>query len=436
MIMPYVTIHKPGHESSLDARGDYYIRVELTMIGSKYDVVIIGGGIIGLSTAMSLSKEFSNLKILIIEKEPHIAQHQTGHNSGVIHAGIYYPPGSRKANFCYQGSIALRAFCDRFDIKYEMCGKLIVATQESELPRLEELYRRGIANGVQRLEIIDRSRLYELEPHTAGIKAIFSPETGIVDYSQVSETYLEQFKGNGGTFFSDIRLVNITRDNHSLLLETSKGEILTKYLINCGGLHADKVARMMGIDLGVRIIPFRGEYFTIRASRRYLVNSLIYPVPDPGLPFLGVHFTKRITGEIEAGPNAVLALAREGYRKSKIELREIKGMLTYSGFWRMAFNHWKVGIKEQYRSTFKSVFLRSLQVLVPEIRSDDLVHPGSGVRAQAIDSMGRLIQDFHISETHNAIHVLNAPSPGATASLSIGKHIVNIARENFSLVAK
>lgn len=406
------------------------------MIEARYDIVIIGGGIIGLSTAMSLCKEFPNLNILVVEKESHIAKHQTGHNSGVIHAGIYYPPGSRKANFCYEGSLALRAFCDRFDIKYEMCGKLIVATKQSEIPRLEELYRRGIANGVRKLEMIDRRRLSELEPHAAGIKAIFSPETGIVDYSQVSEAYLAEFKRNGGTFLSETRLVNITRDNHSLLLETNKGEISSKHLINCGGLQADKVASMMGLDLGVRIIPFRGEYFTIRTSRRHLVNSLIYPVPDPDLPFLGVHFTKRITGEIEAGPNAVLAMAREGYKKSNIEVREMKEMLTYSGFWRMAFSHWKVGMKEQYRSTFKSVFLRSLQVLVPEVRSDDLIDPGAGVRAQAIDSKGRLIQDFNISETHDAIHVLNAPSPGATASLSIGKHIVSIAKENFSLAAK
>ncbi len=399
----------------------------------KYDIGVIGGGIIGLATAMRLAQEFPRYKVVVLEKEPEIAQHQTGHNSGVIHAGIYYAPGSQKANFCSTGGKLLRQFCDERGIPYEMCGKVIVATSESELPGLQELYRRGTANGAEGLEIIGPERLKELEPHAAGVKAIWSPNTGIIDYRRVASAYATEMRESGGDLFTGTQVMAIARRDGSLFLETSKGEVQARYIINCAGLHADKVARMMGVDIGVRIVPFRGEYFSIRPDRAHLVRGLIYPVPNPRLPFLGVHFTRRITGEVEAGPNAVLAFAREGYRKTSFNLGDVIGTLGYSGFWRMARTYWKTGVDEQYRSIFKKVFLRSLQTLVPEIQMEDLVEPGAGVRAQAVNRKGQLLQDFSIAETQNAIHVLNAPSPGATSSLTISRYIVDLARKSFSL---
>ncbi len=399
----------------------------------KYDIGVIGGGIIGLATAMRLAQEFPRYKVAVLEKESEIAQHQTGHNSGVIHAGIYYAPGSQKANFCSTGGKLLRQFCDERGIPYEMCGKVIVATSESELPGLQELYRRGTANGAEGLEVVSPERLKELEPHAAGVKAIWSPNTGIIDYRKVASAYATEMRESGGDLFTGTWVMSIARRDGSLYLETSKGELQTKYVINCAGLHADKVARMMGVDIGVRIVPFRGEYFSIRPDRAHLVRGLIYPVPNPRLPFLGVHFTRRITGEVEAGPNAVLAFAREGYRKTSFNLGDVIGTLGYTGFWRMARTYWKTGVDEQYRSIFKSVFLRSLQTLVPEIKMEDLVEPGAGVRAQAVNRKGQLLQDFSIAETQNAIHVLNAPSPGATSSLTISRYIVDLARKSFSL---
>ena len=403
------------------------------MDSRSYDIAIIGGGIIGLATAMKLTQQFPRKKVVVVEKETEVARHQTGHNSGVIHAGIYYAPGSQKANFCYAGSKALREFCDQKGIEYEMCGKLIVATNESEIPRLEELYLRGTANGVKGLEMVGKERLQEIEPHTVGVMALFSPDTGIIDYTKVSEAYAMEMRENGGDLLTNARLRRISRSDGRLLLETSRGELSAKFLVNCAGLHTDKVASMMGVDTGVRIIPFRGEYFTIRPERSHLVNGLIYPVPDPRFPFLGVHFTKRITGGVEAGPNAVLAFAREGYRKTNIDFGDSLKTLAYPGFWRMSLKHWKTGIQEQYRSAIKSVFVRSLQTLVPEILGSDLYEPGAGVRAQAVDRKGLLLQDFSIAETENAIHVLNAPSPGATASLTISQHIVDVAQKSFQL---
>lgn len=399
----------------------------------KYDIGVIGGGIIGLATAMRLAQEFPRYKVVVLEKEPEIAQHQTGHNSGVIHAGIYYAPGSQKANFCSTGGKLLRQFCDERGIPYEMCGKVIVATSESELPGLQELYRRGTANGAEGLEVIGPERLKELEPHAAGVKAIWSPNTGIIDYRKVASAYATEMRESGGDLFTGTQVMAIARRDGALFLETSKGEVQARYIINCAGLHADKVARMMGVDIGVRIVPFRGEYFSIRPDRAHLVRGLIYPVPNPRLPFLGVHFTRRITGEVEAGPNAVLAFAREGYRKTSFNLGDVIGTLGYTGFWRMARTYWKTGVDEQYRSIFKKVFLRSLQTLVPEIQMEDLVEPGAGVRAQAVNRKGQLLQDFSIAETQNAIHVLNAPSPGATSSLTISRYIVDLARKSFSL---
>ena len=403
-------------------------------VSAKYDIAVIGGGIIGLATAMRLSQEFPAQRTVVLEKEPGIAQHQTGHNSGVIHAGIYYAPGSQKANFCVTGGAMLRRFAAERGIAYEDCGKVIVAANEAELPGLDDVYQRGTANGVAGLEVIDGDRLRELEPHVSGVGAVLSPGTGIIDYVQVSQAYAEVMKENGGELLTGAKVVSIARRNgRRLHLETTRGEVSAKGIINCAGLHADKVAALMGMNVGVRIIPFRGEYLSLRPERAHLVNGLVYPVPDPRLVFLGVHFTKRIDGSVEAGPNAVLALAREGYGKTSFSLREMLGVLGFPGFWMMSLKYWKVGLYEEYRSLVKAAFVRSLQALVPEITGDDLYDPGAGVRAQAVDRKGRLLQDFSIAETEGAIHVLNAPSPGATSSLAISRYIVDLARKSFGL---
>lgn len=403
------------------------------MNSRSYDIGIIGGGIIGLATAMRLTQEYPGQKVVVIEKEAEVAQHQTGHNSGVIHAGIYYAPGSQKANFCSEGSGILREFCDERGIKYEMCGKLIVAINDSEIPRLEELFRRGTANGALGLELVGPERLREIEPHAAGVKAIWSPNTGIIDYKEVSEAYSTEMREAGGDLMNNALVKKITRSNGTIHVETTAGDITAKHLINCAGLHADKVASMMGVDTGVRIIPFRGEYYSLKPEKTSLINGLLYPVPDPSMPFLGVHFTKRVTGGVEAGPNAVLALKREGYSKTSFSLGDAMDTLTYPGFWRMSMKYWKIGFNEQYRSVMKGVFVKSLQTLIPEITGNDLHEPGAGVRAQAVDRKGQLLQDFSIAETENAIHVLNAPSPGATSSMAISRYIVDIAEKSFNL---
>ena len=395
----------------------------------NYDFVVVGGGIIGLATAMALGRENPNKTVAVLEKESEVAQHQTGHNSGVIHAGIYYPPGSKKADFCWTGSTMLRRFCDERGIRYEMCGKLIVATDDSEIPRLEELYRRGSANGVQGLKMVDAEGLRELEPHAAGVAAVHSPNTGIIDYMDVSRALVDEVVKGGGQVHTDAEVLRISEREGRVVVETRKGEVTATHLVNCAGLHADSVARAMGLDIDIRIVPFRGEYFTLKPDSAGLVNGLLYPVPDPKMPFLGVHFTKRITGGVEAGPNAVMALAREGYGKMDIDLRDMFGALRFPGFWRMAREHWLVGIKEQYRSLAKGAFLRSLQTLVPEIRMEDLSAPGAGVRAQAVDRRGKLLQDFSIVRTRRSVHVLNAPSPGATSCLAIGDHIAGLVAE-------
>ena len=399
----------------------------------NYDIAVIGAGIIGLATAMRLAQEYPRYKIIVLEKDGEVARHQTGHNSGVIHAGIYYAPGSQKANFCSIGGRELRRFCDERGIEYDMCGKVIVAINDEEVPRLEDLFERGTANGAEGLEMVGPERLAELEPYAAGVQAIFSPNTGIIDFKKVSQAYAIEFGENGGDLLLNTAVHGIARRDNRMYLETSRGEIAARHIINCAGLQADQVARMMGSEPGLRIIPFRGEYFSIKPERQYLVRSLIYPVPDPNLPFLGVHFTKRITGGVEAGPNAVLAFAREGYTKTSFRLRDALGTLTYPGFWKMSLSHWKSGLDEQHRSLRKSLFLKSLQTLVPSIEMGDLSEPGAGVRAQAVDRNGNLLQDFAISETENAIHVLSAPSPGATSSLTISRYIVDMAVDAFGL---
>ena len=401
------------------------------MESGAYDVAIIGGGIIGLSTAMQLRRRHPGWRVAVLEKEDELAAHQTGHNSGVIHSGIYYRPGSHKARFCVDGVRSLLQFCDENEIEYQQCGKVIVATDESELGRLDDLYQRGVANGVEGLEMIGPERLKEVEPHVVGIRALLAPTTGIIDYRKVASAYAARFQEAGGDIFTGARLRGIKRSTGSLALDTTSGTLQTRHLINCAGLYADRVAEMMGENTGIRIIPFRGEYYTLRPESHHLVNGLIYPVPDPRFPFLGVHYTRNIHGEVEAGPNAVLALKREGYRKSDVDLAESWGTFTYPGFWKMLMKHWRTGIGEIHRSYSKRVFVNDLRRLLPEIQAQDLVPGGSGVRAQAVSSSGAVLDDFSIIQGREAVHVLNAPSPGATSSIAIGEHIADLAAEAF-----
>ena len=406
-------------------------------MASQYDLTIIGGGILGLATALKLGAAHPALRILILEKEAELARHQTGNNSGVIHSGLYYRPGSLKARSCVSGRKELIAFCDENKIPYEICGKVVVATSQEELPRLEELHRRGIANGLQNLEIIGPERLKELEPHTTGIKALHVPETGIVDYRKVAAAYAEKIRNAGGDIRLSQRVVGILNPPGEIVLQTSGGDYRTKNLINCCGLQSDIVAQMMGgNDNGKeehRIIPFRGEYYKLAPERQFLVRNLIYPVPDPTFPFLGVHFTRMARGGVEAGPNAVFAYAREGYRHTDINLGDLWRTVSFRGFWAITAKYWQTGMGELYRSLSKAAFVRALQKLLPEIRESDLVPGGAGVRAQAVSASGALVDDFVIQQSRNAIHVLNAPSPGATASLAIGRQICEMAEKNFAL---
>jgi len=401
------------------------------MESSQYDIVIIGGGILGLSTAMQLLERSPQWRVAVVEKEEELATHQTGHNSGVMHSGIYYRPGSHKAQFCVAGLNNMVKFCEENEIEFQQCGKVIVALHESELGRLQDLYERGTANGVPDLEIVGPERLKEIEPHTAGVRALWAPHTGIVDFTKVAAAFANKFQQAGGDIFTGAAVKKIARSTGSVALETTKGTLQAKHLINCAGLYADKVASMTGENVGVRIIPFRGEYYTLRQESHHLVSGLIYPVPDPQFPFLGVHFTRNIKGHVEAGPNAVMALRREGYRKRDFSLGDSLGNLAYPGFWKMALKYWKIGMGEVYRSYSRRVFLRDLQRLLPEIQNSDLASGGSGVRAQAVARDGSLLDDFSIIQSGNAIHVLNAPSPGATSSLAIGEHIAGLAIENF-----
>jgi L-2-hydroxyglutarate oxidase len=407
------------------------------MGSSHFDLTIIGAGIIGLATAMEMAERYPKVKLLLLEKENQIATHQTGHNSGVIHGGIYYKPGSLKAETCVAGRKALLELCDKNRIAYELCGKVIVATDNEEIPRLEELFRRGMANGVPGLEMIGPERLREIEPHAQGIRAIYSPATGIIDFTQVAQAYARRVRELGGEILTSREVKNILQREVGLIVETSAGVFSSRYLLNCGGLFSDRIARMMAQSDSsisgpeVRIVPFRGEYYKLIPERGFLVKGLIYPVPDPRFPFLGVHFTRTIHGEVEAGPNAVLAFAREGYRKTDVNRRDLWEILSYKGFRSLARKYWRMGLEESYRSLSKKAFAKALQRLVPEVEMKDLMAGGSGVRAQAIAADGALIDDFVIRRIGSAIHVLNAPSPGATASLAIGKKIVEMAAHAF-----
>ncbi len=402
-------------------------------MADKFDLTIIGGGIVGLASALEVVQRYPQLKLLVLEKEDRLAAHQTGHNSGVIHSGIYYKPGSLKAQTCVSGARELVAFCEQHDILYERCGKVVVATAAEELPRLEELFRRGTANGVAGVEMIGPERLREIEPHATGIKALYVPTTGIIDFPRVAHTYARLVREKGGEIKTGHRVQKIAQADGGLVLETSQGAVQSKFLINCGGLFSDRLARMAGANPDLQIVPFRGEYYTIAPQRRGLVKNLIYPVPDPALPFLGVHFTRTIAGLVEAGPNAVLAFAREGYRTTDFDLLDLRETLTFPGFWAMSRKYWQTGIGEMYRSLSKRAFLKALQRLLPDLTIADLQPGGSGVRAQAIATSGALVDDFIIAITGNALHVLNAPSPGATASLAIGRLIVEKAAQAFAL---
>ena len=385
---------------------------------------------IGLAVALEIRLRFPHLRLLVIEKEERVACHQSGHNSGVIHSGVYYKPGSLKAKLCIAGAAAMVNFCREHGIPHNVCGKVIVATVDEELSGLEELHRRGEANGLHGLRLIGPEELREIEPHASGVKALVVPSTGVTDYTAVSEKYAELISASGGQVMTGAEAIGICRLSNEIVVETPRGAFSSSALINCAGLYSDRIARMAGDDPRVMIVPFRGEYYDLKPERASLVKALIYPVPDPRFPFLGVHFTRRVTGKVDAGPNAVLAFAREGYRHSDINLRDVASSLAFSGFWRMARQHWYKGIDEWHRSISKAAFVQALQRLLPEINENDLVPEGSGVRAQALKPDGNLVDDFYFLMSGKVLHVLNVPSPAATASLTIGKAIVDMASKD------
>ena len=394
-----------------------------------YNVVIIGGGIVGLASALKIKEKNPNFKVAVIEKERTIAQHQTGNNSGVIHSGLYYKPGSFKAKNCVEGYNMLIDFCNEEGIPYELTGKIVVATKETQTDALETLYERGKANGLDGIKRLKAEELKEYEPHVAGVGGLFVPQTGIIDYKLVAEKYAEKFKHFGGEIFSSNKLVKFEEDRGFIHVHTDSQRLTTRIVVNCSGLYTDKIAKLTGAKIDYKIVPFRGEYYKIKPEREHLVKNLIYPVPDPAFPFLGVHFTRMIGGGIEAGPNAVLAFAREGYKKSNVNAKELLGTLFYPGFIRVAAKYWKTGFGEMYRSYSKGAFTKALQELIPEIQKKDLVKGGAGVRAQACDRKGGLIDDFLVVQHDKFINVGNAPSPAATSSLSIGERVAQMAVE-------
>jgi L-2-hydroxyglutarate oxidase len=395
---------------------------------NKANYLIVGGGIVGLATAMHLAKTNQG-KVIVIETEPDVARHQTGHNSGVIHSGLYYKPGSAKAKNCAEGREAMYQFCADHGIAHERCGKIVVATDNDEIPRMEELLRRGIANGLTGIRTLCQEELREHEPHVAGIKGLFVPQTGIVNYKDVSKVYQRLIVESGGEVQLGCKFLSCKTESGGLVIETTKGTIQANHLINCGGLHSDRIAKACGVEPGVQIVPFRGEYYELHKDKHYLVRNLIYPVPDPRLPFLGVHLTRMVHGGVEAGPNAVLAFRREGYKMWDFSIRDMIGLALSPGFWRMSAKFWKTGIGEFYRSLSKKAFLKALQRLMPELQMKDIYPAGAGVRAQAMGYDGKLVDDFHIVQNERMVHVLNAPSPAATASLAIGKTIAELANQ-------
>jgi (S)-2-hydroxyglutarate dehydrogenase len=402
---------------------------------SSYDLVVIGAGILGLASARELLQRHPSLRVAVLDKEHRVGQHQTGHNSGVIHSGIYYAPGSFKARLCVQGGRDLYAYCAEKGIPTDRCGKVIVAADESELPRLDELMRRGQANGVEGLEFVGPERLRELEPACVGVRAIWSPNTGIVDYDQVAAAYAADVRAAGGEILPGRRVQAIHRRASGVVLETPVGDVEGRRVVACAGLYADRVARMTGGPPDPRIVPFRGDYWMLRPEQRHLARNLIYPVPDPAFPFLGVHFTRRLSdGAVWLGPNAVLAFAREGYRRSDLNVPELAEALSYPGFQKLAAKYWRMGWEEMVRDYSKAAFLRSLQRYVPRLTAADLLPGPSGVRAQALGPDGQLVDDFVVNvQEDQIIHIRNAPSPAATSSLAIGRLVADQAGEVFDL---
>lgn len=401
--------------------------------GHNTDIAIIGAGIVGLATARTLLKRYPTLRLTVLDKEPAIAQHQTGRNSGVLHSGIYYTPGSLKARMCVQGKASLIQYCEERGIPYNLCGKVIVATEEAEIPRLEELYRRGIANGVPGVEMIGTERLREIEPHANGIKAIYSPQTGIVDYEKVTEAYAEEVREAGGTILTSCGVTAIDRQANAVRVQTTTGAFTTRFLIGCAGVYADRVAAMSGAPRDPRIIPFRGDYYILKPERQRLIRALIYPVPDPEFPFLGVHSTLRMDGSMWLGPNAVLAFGREGYKRWNINPQDLWEAVSYRGFQSLALKYWRMGMDEMIRDFSKDLFVKAAQRFVPEIRPEDVVEGPAGIRAQALASDGNLVDDFVFNQDGRIIHVRNAPSPAATSSLAIGDSIADTASQTFEL---
>ena len=397
------------------------------------DLVIVGGGIVGLATGLKLLATHPGLRIAIVEKETELATHQSGHNSGVLHAGLYYAPGSLKATLCREGKVEMEAFAERHEIPIERCGKLVVALDDSELPRFVALKERAIANGVPGLEDVGRERIAELEPHAAGIRALWSPFTGIIDFRRVALAMADDLRALGVEIHLERRVTGIHESSGEVVVDTVTGPLVARHLVVCAGLHADRLAAMAGSTDAPRIVPFRGDYYTLTPDARPLARGLIYPVPDPRFPFLGVHFTKRIDGEVWAGPNAVLAFAREGYRRRDLNVRDLAGTLAFGGFRRLAARYLRTGLAEMWRDWWKPAFVRELQRYIPEIRSDQLVFGPSGVRAQALASDGSLVDDFSLGGSGRILHVQNAPSPAATSSLAIGRTLAETATERFGL---
>jgi L-2-hydroxyglutarate oxidase LhgO len=403
------------------------------MTDRKVDLLVIGSGIVGLATALEATRRFPQMRVLVVDKEDRVAAHQTGHNSGVIHSGIYYKTGSLKARNCVAGAASMKRFCREQGIRFEECGKLVVATSEEEVPRLEQLHERGTANGVSGLRRMQRQEFREIEPHCDGLCAVHVPSTGIVDYSVVARKYALLIEQAGGEIVLRAKVVGLREENDGNVVETRAGSFRARYVINCAGLYSDTITRMAGVKTNLEIVPFRGEYYEIRPERRELVKNLIYPVPDPRFPFLGVHFTRRVNGSVEAGPNALLAFRREGYTGVPPDLGEAMETLGFAGFWKMARKYWRMGLAEQYRSWVKAAFVKALQKMVPDLEEADLAQGGSGVRAQAVDGNGNLLDDFYFMHSAKMIHVCNVPSPAATASLEIGKEIVQMMAERFEL---
>jgi L-2-hydroxyglutarate oxidase len=395
----------------------------------RYDVVVVGGGIVGLATSLRLLEARPGLSIAILEKEEELATHQSGHNSGVLHAGLYYEPGSLKARLCREGKAAVEAFAEAHDIPFERCGKLVVALDETELDRLAAVRERATANGVPGLEEVGPERIRELEPHAAGIRGLWSPETGIIDFRRVALAMASDLRGMGVTILAGREVRGLDERGDEVIVSSSAGEIRAALVVACAGLQSDRVAAMSGARDGPRIVPFRGDYYTLTDDARGLVRGLIYPVPDPRFPFLGVHFTKRIDGQVWAGPNAVLAFAREGYRRRDIRPLELLSTVTDRGFVRLASRYLRTGLGEMWRDWWKPAFVRELQRYVPEIRSDQLVFGPSGVRAQALNRDGTLVDDFVLGGSARILHVRNAPSPAATSSLAIGGMLATTALE-------